>query len=207
MITCKKCLSPNCRKNGKARQKQRYLCKECGYNVVTGDERKEKGISLQTREIAVQLYLLGLGLRAIGRFLDVSNVSVLNWVRAAGKKAEDVAINTDETLEVEIMELDEMWHYCKKKKRKIWLWLAICRFSKKIIAYQTGSRGVKIARKLWANIKDIPCQCYCSDHWSIYEKILAYAKHCQSQAEPYTIESYNALFRHYVARFHRRTKC
>ena len=53
MITCKKCLSPNCRKNGKARQKQCYLCKECGYNFVTGDERKEKGISVQTREIAV----------------------------------------------------------------------------------------------------------------------------------------------------------
>ena len=118
MITCKKCLSPNCRKNGKARQKQRYLCKECGYNFVTGDERKEKGISLQTREIAVELYLLGLGLRAIGRFLNVSNVSVLTWVRAAGKKAEDVATNTDETLEVEIMELDEMWHYCKKKREK-----------------------------------------------------------------------------------------
>ena len=66
MITCKKCLSPNCRKNGKARQKQRYFCKECSYNFVTGDERKEKGISVQNREIAVQLYLLGLGLRAIG---------------------------------------------------------------------------------------------------------------------------------------------
>jgi len=53
-------------------------------------------------------------------------------------------------LEISVMELDEM--YCQKK-RKVWLWLAICRASKQILAYQLGGRGVRTAKKLWGKIK------------------------------------------------------
>ncbi|OON69206.1 hypothetical protein B0919_10850 [Hymenobacter sp. CRA2] len=31
--------------------------------------------------MALKLYLEGMGLRAIGRVLDVSNVTVMRWVR------------------------------------------------------------------------------------------------------------------------------
>jgi hypothetical protein len=42
----------------------------------------------------------------------VSNVSVLNWVRQYGAKSELII---DTKTEIEVMELDEMWHYCQKK--------------------------------------------------------------------------------------------
>jgi len=70
-----------------------------------------------------------------------------------------------------------------------------------------GSRGLKTAKKLWEKIKDIPCQCYCTDHWEVYKQFIPAEKHRCSKAETYTIESYNALFRHYLARFHQKTKC
>jgi transposase-like protein len=35
---------------------------------------------------ALHLYLKGLGFRSTGRFLGVSNVSVLNWVHSYGKE-------------------------------------------------------------------------------------------------------------------------
>jgi insertion element IS1 protein InsB len=94
-----------------------------------------------------------------------------------------------------------------KKKSKIWLWLAICRDSKKIIAYQLGNRGAKTGRKLWKKIKNIPCKHYCTDYWEAYQQFIPASKHLISKAETYTIESYNGLFRHYLARFHRKTKC
>ena len=94
-----------------------------------------------------------------------------------------------------------------KKKRKVWCWFAICRASKGILAYEIGRRGVKTARKLWDKIKNSSCQYYCTDAWKPYQQILPPEKHIISKAETYTIEGYNALFRHYLARFHRKTKC
>ncbi|WP_176132997.1 helix-turn-helix domain-containing protein [Hymenobacter sp. CRA2] len=35
----------------------------------------------EKRQLALKLYLEGMGLRAIGRVLDVSNVTVMRWVR------------------------------------------------------------------------------------------------------------------------------
>jgi transposase-like protein len=39
MSVCKNCKSEEVVKSGKVRGKQRYKCKDCGYNFVNGDER------------------------------------------------------------------------------------------------------------------------------------------------------------------------
>ena len=113
MYECKRCGSLNYRKNGKVGEKQRYYCKDCRYNFTEGDKRTNRGKSLEIKQIAIQLYLLGLGFRAIGRFLEVSNVAVLNWVREAGARRKLDTLPS----EISVMELDEMWHYCQKKEK------------------------------------------------------------------------------------------
>ncbi|MCP3659368.1 MAG: IS1 family transposase, partial [Bacteroidetes bacterium] len=37
--------------------------------------------------------------------------------------------------------------------------------------------------------------------------IIQNSQHIQSKAETFTIEGYNSLFRHYLARMRRKTKC
>ena len=85
--------------------------------------------------------------------------------------------------------------------------MAICRDSAQILAFEIGTRGLKTGKKLWEKIKNIPCKHYCTDDWEVYKQFIPKKKHICSKAETYTIESYNALFRHYLARFHRKTKC
>ena len=46
-----------------------------------------------------------------------------------------------------------------------------------------------------------------SDYWGAYEAIIPKDKHIQSKAETYTVEGYNSLFRHFLARMRRKTKC
>ena len=94
-----------------------------------------------------------------------------------------------------------------KKKNKRWIWIAICRSSKRIVGFVIGSRGKKTAKKLWQQIKHITCKQYCTDYWQAYESFVAADKHTVSKKETYTIESYNNLIRHYLARFNRRTHC
>ena len=111
MKECPKCKSSDKVKNGKARKLQRYLCKGCGYNYSVG---LRKGVyPLSVKKQALHLYLEGMGFRSIGRTLNVSNVSVLNWIRSFGKELNHVN-NTSNA--VKVMELDEMHTYIQHKK-------------------------------------------------------------------------------------------
>lgn len=46
-----------------------------------------------------------------------------------------------------------------------------------------------------------------SDYWKAYETIVPKTKHIQSKAETFAVEGYNSLFRHYLARMRRKSKC
>jgi insertion element IS1 protein InsB len=46
-----------------------------------------------------------------------------------------------------------------------------------------------------------------SDYWKPYESIIPEEKHIQSKKETFTVEGYNSLFRHFLARMRRKSKC
>jgi len=46
-----------------------------------------------------------------------------------------------------------------------------------------------------------------SDYWKSYESVIPAEKHIQSKAETFTVEGYNSLFRHFLARMRRKSKC
>ena len=110
-MNCPKCKSENKVKNGFVKEIQRYKCKKCGYNYTVEKRSNEYGMS--TKKFALQLYLEGLGFRSIGRIIKVSNVSVLNWIRAFGN---DVKHLQSDPCNIEIVEVDEMHSYISKKK-------------------------------------------------------------------------------------------
>jgi len=46
-----------------------------------------------------------------------------------------------------------------------------------------------------------------SDYWKPYEHIIPAEKHTKSKSETFTVEGYNSLFRHFLARMRRKSKC
>lgn len=46
-----------------------------------------------------------------------------------------------------------------------------------------------------------------ADYWKVYNQIIPKGQLIQSKKETYTVESHNGLYRHYLARFRRKTKC
>jgi len=105
MGTCPKCHGEGCAKDGIVSGRQRYRCKGCGYRHTVA----ERGAGRQ----ALQLYLEGMGLRAIGRFLGVSHVAVYYWIKSFGKEVESVH-NT--AAEVKVVEMDELHSHVGHKK-------------------------------------------------------------------------------------------
>lgn len=66
---------------------------------------------------------------------------------------------------------------------------------------------METGEKLWKEIKDKVKDKVCTDYWKAYEKFIPQEKHVQSKKETYTVEGYNSLFRHFLARLRRKTKC
>ena len=46
------------------------------------------------------------------------------------------------------LELDEMWTFVGRKKHKVWLWLAVERKTRHMVAWVLGDRSATTARRL-----------------------------------------------------------
>jgi transposase len=108
-LRCKRCGSEEQVKNGFMRGKQRYRCKACGLNFT---DTPWRGMPLAVKAAAVLLYVSGLSMNRTAKLLGVSTPSVQAWIEqfarafAQKPKPEGRAV---------VVELDEMWHYLKKR--------------------------------------------------------------------------------------------
>ncbi len=108
-MDCPKCNSTSHVKQGHVGSRQRHKCKNCGYMYTVLFWGKPKEI----KEMALRMYLEGIGFRGIGRLLKVSQVSVMNWIRKFGERAVKVAELTGDS---KIVELDEIFTFVGLKK-------------------------------------------------------------------------------------------
>jgi len=69
-MKCYRCKSENKVKAGFIRDLQRYKCKDCGCHFSV--EKKSDVKTKEQRRMALELYLEGMGFRAIGRVLNIS---------------------------------------------------------------------------------------------------------------------------------------
>ena len=74
----------------------------------------------------------------------------------------------------ETLELDEMWTFVGRKRRKVWLWLAVERASRRVVAWVLGRRDAATARRLWqALLKRYRRHCwYFTDLFPAYAQAL-----------------------------------
>ncbi|MFH1158165.1 MAG: IS1 family transposase [Pseudomonadota bacterium] len=199
-MDCPKCGGVERSKDGIVKGRQRFLCKSCRYRYTVA-RRSGTGDAAMKRQ-ALQLYLEGLGFRSIGRVLKFSNVAILKWVRACGEQLAAIKRDTP----VEIMEIDEMHSYIGSKKY-CWIWIAVDRNGRCFIDCVLGSRDTVTGEKLWQSVGALAAGAVATDYWKPYEAFVPKPQHVQSKAETFTVEGYNSLFRHFLARLRRKSKC
>ena len=75
-----------------------------------------------------------------------------------------------------------MWTFVGRRRRKVWLWLALARASRRIVAWVLGCRGAATATRLQQALP-IHYQAnkiYYTDVWEAYAKVLPSAAHRHS---------------------------
>jgi len=50
------------------------------------------------------------------------------------------------------LELDALWAFVLKKTKHAWIWIALCRTTRQVVAYAIGDRSEATCRKLWRAI-------------------------------------------------------
>ena len=108
-LRCKRCGAEEQVKNGLMRGKQRYRCKACGLNFT---DTPPRGMLLQVKVTAILLYVSGLSMNRTAKLLGVSTPSVMTWIEQFAK---DHAQKPGPEGRALVIELDEMWHYLKKR--------------------------------------------------------------------------------------------
>ena len=114
MILCKRCSSEKIVKNGIARGKPRYKCKDCNLNFVEGDKRSKESMVVK-KALAVILYSLGkASFGMLGKIFGHHRSLTYRWIKAEMAKLPEPEISGN----IKQMEFDEMWHFIGSKKTK-----------------------------------------------------------------------------------------
>ena len=112
-------------------------------------------------------------------------------------------------VEDDILELDEMWSFVQKKMNKRWIWIALCRRTRQVIAYHIGDRSDDSCRELWNKVPDDYKNCVSySDFWESYNNVIDTGKHqCvgKESGETAHVEIWNNIPRQRLGRLTRKT--
>ena len=108
MDACPKCTHPHVVKAGKARGKQRWLCRGCGYQFTRSTLR---GRPLWQKSLAVFRYGHGVSMNALGKMFGVWASTILTGIR---RDAADHAETPAPSRKAVVLELDARWHFLKK---------------------------------------------------------------------------------------------
>jgi insertion element IS1 protein InsB len=77
-----------------------------------------------------------------------------------------------------VLELDELWSFVLKRANKRWVWIALCRATRQVVAYTVGDRSRATCRKLWEQIPANYRAAHCySDFWEAYSLVIPTEQH------------------------------
>jgi len=202
------CGSTNIVKNGTDyKGDQKFHCRDCGaYGTL---EPYGHSYPDAFKEFALRIYLERASMRGVARILGIARQTLARWITEAASRLPDLADTLEEARPDDLLELDELWSFVLKKSNKRWVWIALCRRTRQVVAYFIGDRSETSCRELWKRIPESYRQCCSfSDFWEAYRKVFSEETHqCvgKESGETAHVERWNNTLRQRLARFVRKT--
>ncbi len=96
---------------------------------------------------------------------------------------------------------------CRAQVR--WLWVALCRRTRQVVAYVLGDRSEASCRRLWEKIPEDYRLALCyTDFWQSYQSVVPEEQHApvgKESGQTNHVERWNGTLRQRLGRFVRRT--
>jgi IS1 family transposase len=211
-VHCPHCQSDALVRNGHAPNgKQLYRCRACGQQSRENptphaypEARREEILNASSRTQQPprpHAHLWSLSHHRIQ--LDQKKVAQLPPLQTTllAPDPEDPASTT--------LELDELWSFVLKKAHDSWIWIALCRKTRQVVAYAVGDRSKRTCQRLWEAIPQGYRQGHCfTDFWAAYAAMIPEEQHTavgKETGETAHVERWNNTLRQHLARFVRMT--
>ena len=204
---CPCCSSENIVKNGFTKQgNQRVLCHDCDKSRVV-----HRKFSHDFDFEAVRRSFLGrMSLCGVSRVFLISYYQVYKELNICFLLLPNFKSPVIENKQLtDVIEFDELCGFCQNKKNKPWIWAAISRNTRQIVAYVIGDRSELTFKRLLRKIpiEYLKCQSY-SDYWKSYGILKAKENHQQvgkESGQTKHIERYWATLRARITRYVRKS--
>jgi len=205
--TCHSCGSINIIRNGTNKcGNQQYHCKDCGvYRVLLPHQHSAR----QAKEKALKAYQERTSLRGIERIFGVCRQTIAGWIDTHVHALPSLLETLLPAKANDVLELDEVWSFVGKRAEKRWLWTALCRRTRQIVAFVIGDHSEATCRRLWQAIPKAyrHCQTF-SDFWKAYAAVFPAKTHRSVDkecGETAHVERWYNTLRQRLSRYTRKT--
>ena len=204
---CPRCGSEHLVKNGHDyKGAQKYACKQCGRY---GTLQAQRGYAEPVRGAVQRALLERISLRGLERVWGVSRRTIAQWLEAWATQLPPLEATLAAAQVEDVLELDEVWSFVLKKAQQRWIWVALCRRTRQIVAYFIGDRTEASCLQLWRRIPPAYTRCHSfSDFWDAYQHVFATDRHQsvgKDSGQTSHIERWFSTLRQRLARFVRKT--
>jgi len=139
-------------------------------------------------------------LRDLTRTFGVSRTTVSTWIKKVAQLP---------PLQTTILEPYRLWSFVLKKAHDFWMWIALCRKTRQVVAYAVGDRSKRTGQRLWEAIPQGYRQGHCeTSFWAAYAAVIPEEQHTavgKETGETAHVERWNNTLRQRLARFVRMT--
>jgi IS1 family transposase/transposase-like protein len=196
-INCPHCQSVKVVKNGHKKDgTQNFMCKFCSKQFIAS--YSYKGANPTLKAAIIRHLERNNGIRDTAVLLQISPRTVMRALCKAAKNCQIIAQKTS----YDSVQIDELWSYVGKKKKKRWLIYAYIPETKEILAYVLGSRGLKTVQKLYQMLKKFAIKEYCTDKWKAFVRVFSQENHRIGKEFTRAIEGVNTSLRARNRRFY-----
>src|SRR5215831_5294937 len=143
-----------------------------------------------------------MSMHRIAFLLRVSAQAVLTWSRTMAKDYDETPEPTGRTL---ILQRDEIGHYLKKKRGKLWLWQALDRDTGQLLDWEGGRRDKATLKEMVERLAQWDVKLYGTDKWATYASVIPQDTVVQSTTTTHDMDRHHCRQRPCFGRFKRKS--
>ena len=204
--TCPRCGSDQLVKNGHDyKGTQKFRCNACcRYGTLASKEPIRP-----VHHFVQQALTERVSLRGLARIFGLSRTTVSRWLEQTLVQVPPLAQTLVEGDWEDVLELDELWSFVASKAQPRWIWVALCRRTRQVVACVVGDRSEASALRLWEQLPSDYSRCQSfSDKWEAYRYVFDHKRHRQvnkDSGETNHVERWFNTLRQRLSRFTRKT--
>ncbi len=204
---CPHCNSEDICKNGHDYEgAQKYHCHRC---KRYGTLHARKGYREKEKELILRTYQERASMRGVKRIVGTARQTLARWIQEKAAKLPALEATWLAAEPDDLLELDELWSFMRTRRNQRWLWVALCRRTRQIVAYFVGDRSADSYRAWRQRIpQSYRACCSCRDFWEAYQLAFdaaTYRAVGKETGETDHVERWNNTLRQRLARFVRKT--